>query len=231
MDGFGLDYGCNGSHDEVPALEQSLSQDPALMGFSDSHVANYDFSAMLHQDSDLALANFDRIPGTQAGLEGRLSNVMLNYDSVPSSGASMSLSLDNSNAFTYAPTTYPAASMSLAPPIDQSQLHPTFSPFSQPLPPAAPYLQQQPTLAARNEQYNSASSTTRSEDSGFSRASERSQAPARQSVQERARQPPFGPPSSLRGSQPVAIQPKKPVVAKGKSFARPRFAISPNPID
>ncbi|KAJ6153817.1 White collar 1 protein [Penicillium chermesinum] len=79
-------------------------------------------SPMLPQDGDLTLANFDRIPPSQPELEGHLSDVMLNYESVPSSGVSMPLSLDATNAF-YVPTTYPAAPMGHAPSLDQTQLH------------------------------------------------------------------------------------------------------------
>lgn len=217
LDDFHLNYNRNGSQDsdEVPHLPQSLADDPALIDFPDSHVANYDFSMLPHQN-DISLG-FDRIPDTQVDLEGRLSNVMLSYDSVPSSAVSMPLSLDAANAFSFAPTTtFPATSMGIAPTIDNSQIHASFSPFSQHLPPTTQYTQQSQTPLAHREPNNSASSTTSVEDSDFSRSTEQAQFPARQTAQERARQPPFGPSTSLRGPQPVAIQPKKPVVAKGK---------------
>ncbi|KAJ5219823.1 White collar 1 protein [Penicillium chermesinum] len=209
MDSF-LEY--RESRDDV--LQPSLSQDAALMGFPDSHVANYDFP-MLPQDGDLTLANFDRIPPSQPELEGHLSDVMLNYESVPSSGVSMPLSLDATNAF-YVPTTYPAAPMGHAPSLDQTQLHSTYPQFQPHLP--AQYLQQQRqqpplrALPARKELYTSGNSSTASlDDLDFSRPSERSPALARPLVQGRARPQP----SPLRATQPVAIQPKKPPPAQG----------------
>ncbi|KAJ5548677.1 White collar 1 protein [Penicillium frequentans] len=151
---------------------------------------------------------------------------MLAYDTT---NPAMQMSLDP-NAFNYVPTTYPATSMGLAP-IDQPQLHPSYSPF-QPLPPHPQYLpspppqqhpqaqqqqiqqlqpQQPPNVLPRNEPYNSAGTNSSGSfgDSDFSRASDQSQVRPR-TVQERVRQPPYGQ-STLRPLQPLAIQPKKPV--------------------
>ncbi|KAJ5152886.1 White collar 1 protein [Penicillium canariense] len=226
--------------DEVAThLQSSLSSnEPSLMGFANS-VGNYPFGATLHQDSDLALQSFDQTPRAQGELEGRLSNVMLAYD-VPTTGVSMSMPVDAGGAFAYdIPTTYPANSMGLVPPTDHGQLYPTYSPFHQSIPQGGQYLQQQhqqqqppsslggppprpqpqggPYDGSNNSSNTAANSTGSFEDSDFSRASDRSQqVPIQQPPHERQQFPRYGPAQSAapyRPSQPVAIQPKKPVAA------------------
>ncbi|KAJ5692114.1 White collar 1 protein [Penicillium macrosclerotiorum] len=210
-----------------PHLQQSLpSHDPSLMGFPPGPLGNYGFGAMLPQDDDLALNAFDQPQGPQrpqgpqgpqGGLESRLSNVMLTYDTMLPGGVSMGMSFDPGNAFAYdVPTTYPATSMGLAPATDHSQLNPSFSPFPQSMPPAGQYFQQPNTQPQpRRDIYPGNNTTTTStgsfEDSDFSRASERSQQiRAPRPVQERPRPPQ---PVPYRPPQHVAIQPKKPVLA------------------
>lgn len=225
MDQFNLDFTSRDDSQEEGgvSLPQSLPQDP-LMAFPNPS-GNYGYGAMLSQDANIPLNAYGR-PGPQGDLEGRLSNVMLAYDTT---NPAMQMSLDP-NAFNYVPTTYPATSMGLAP-IDQPQLHPSYSPF-QPLPPHPQYLpspppqqhpqaqqqqiqqlqpQQPPNVLPRNEPYNSAGTNSSGSfgDSDFSRASDQSQVRPR-TVQERVRQPPYGQ-STLRPLQPLAIQPKKPV--------------------
>ncbi|KAJ5999171.1 White collar 1 protein [Penicillium sp. IBT 35674x] len=228
MDQFNLDFTSrdDSQEDGGVSLPQSLSQDP-LMAFPNPS-GNYGYGAMLSQDANISLNAYGR-PGPQGDLEGRLSNVMLAYDTT---NPAMQMSLDP-HAFNYVPTTYPATSMGLAP-IDQPQLHPSYSPF-QPLPPHPQYLpppppqqhqqlqpqqpqpqpqqQQQPPNVPppRNEPYNSAGTNSSGSfgDSDFSRASDQSQVRHR-IVQERVRQPPYGQ-STLRPLQPLAIQPKKAV--------------------
>lgn len=106
---------------------------------------NYGYGAMLSQDANISLNTYGR-PGPQGDLEGRLSNVMLAYDAT---NPAMQMGLDP-NTFNYVPTTYPASSMGLAP-IDQSQLHPSYSPF-QPLPPHPQYLPPSPPQQAQQQQ-------------------------------------------------------------------------------
>ncbi|KAJ5537963.1 White collar 1 protein [Penicillium frequentans] len=208
MDQFNLDFTSRDDSQEEGgvSLPQSLSQDP-LMAFPNPS-GNYGYGAMLSQDANIPLNAYGR-PGPQGDLEGRLSNVMLAYDTT---NPAMQMSLDP-NAFNYVPTTYPATSMGLAP-IDQPQLHPSYSPF-QPLPPHPQYLpspppqqhpqaqqqqiqqlqpQQPPNVLPRNEPYNSAG--TNSSDPELSKSAYDS--------------PPYGQ-STLRPLQPLAIQPKKPV--------------------
>jgi pre-rRNA-processing protein SRD1 len=216
MDGFSLDY--SGSRDDSQVQRDGdtsqIPLDPSLMGFAN----NYAFNAMLPQDCDLPLQSFDR-PGPPGDLEGRLSNVMLTYDTGPSGGVSLPMNLDAGSAFTFdAPTTYPAISLGLTPSLDHSQLH-NFSPFLQSLPQAGQYLQQQSAPQARKDIYNTGNktgtnSTGSFEDSDFLRASGRSQ-PVQWPVQEQ-RYPQYGQPTPYRAAQPVAIKPKKPVIAKGK---------------
>lgn len=188
-----------------------ISHDPSLMGFAN----NYAFNAMLRQDGDLPLQSFDR-PGPQGDLEGRLSNVMLTYDTDPSGGVSLPMDLDPSNAFAFdVPTTYPATSMGLAPSLDHSQLH-NFSPFLQSLPQAGQYLQQPSVPQTHKDTYKTSTNSTGSfEDSDFSRASDRSRFPVQRPPQEQHYQQ-YGQPASYRAPQPVVIQPKKPVAIKSK---------------
>lgn len=218
MDSFNLDYSAANRDDCQDPRDGSLPHDPSLMGFSN----NYAFSAMLPQD-DLSLPSFDRPPGAQGDLEGRLSNVMLtSYDSVPNTGVSMPMNLDAGSAFAYdVPTTYPATSMGLAPSMDRQHLHSAFSPFPQSLPHASQYLEQPSVPQAREESFNTGPNSTGSyEDSDFSRASERSQARVPRPIQERPRPTQYGQPASYRAPQPVAIQPKKPVAVKGEFCAQ-----------
>lgn len=229
MNGFNLDFAAHrdGSQDPRDGVASHLppSHDPSLMGFPSSHVDNYPFGGLLPQDSDLALQGFDRPPGSQADLEGRLSGVMLAYDS-GNAGGSMPMNLDSNGHFGFdVPTTYPATSMGLAPPMDQKQIHPGFSPFHQTLPhTTAPYLQQLSApshLQPRKDQpYNALGTNTTAsfEDSDFSRASELSQLRNSRPTQERLRPSQTGQPVAHRPSQPVAIQPKKPVAIKSKSM-------------
>jgi pre-rRNA-processing protein SRD1 len=219
MDGFSLDYsGSRRDDSQQVQRDGDTSQiplDPSLMGFAN----NYAINAMLPQDDDLLLQSFDR-PGHHGDLEGRLSNVMLTYDTGPSGGVSLPMNLDAGSAFTFdAPTTYPATSLGLTPSLDHSQFH-NFSPFLQTLPQAGQYLQQQSAHQARNGIYNTGNktgtnSTGSFEDSDFLRASGRSQVPVQCPVQEQ-RYPQYGRPTPYRAPQPVAIKPKKPVIAKGK---------------
>lgn len=230
MNGFTLDFtGAHRDESQDPrndvASHLPPAHDPSLMGFPSSHVGNYPFGGLLPHEGDLALQGFDRPSGPQADLEGRLSGVMLAYDSA-NAGASMPMNLDTSGHFAFdAPTTYPAASMGLAPTMDQTQIHPVYNPFSQPLPhTTGPYLQHLSApshLPPHKEQpYNNLGpgSTGSFEDSDFSRASERPRLQNPRPIQERPRASQAGQPIAPRASQPVAIQPKKPAVIKSKSI-------------
>lgn len=231
MNNFDLEYSAVTRDDDSPDvregshLRSSLS-DPSLMGYPNSHVASYPFADMLPQDFDTTLHPFDQTPRAQGELEGRLSNVMLAYDA-PTTGVSMTMGLDSSSAFAYdIPTTYPVSTMSLVPSMDDSQLQSAFS-FHQSLSQAGQYMSQQqapPPQPARRDPYNghanntTTTSTETFDDSDFSLASDRSQQLNLRSVQESQRFPPYGQtqqtgPASYRGSQPVAIQPKKPIAA------------------
>ncbi|KAJ6111637.1 White collar 1 protein [Penicillium sp. IBT 18751x] len=186
-----------------------ITHDPSLMNFGNS----YAFNTLLPQNDDLSLPSFDRT-GPQADLEGRLSNVMLTYDTDPSGGVSLPLSLDGVNAFAFdAPTTYPATSMGLAPALDHSHLH-NFSPFMQSLPQAGQYLQQPNVLTTHKDTYKTGPNSTGSlEDTDFERAREPSQASAQRTTQEQ-HFPQYTQQAPYRAPQPVAIQPKKPTVIK-----------------
>ncbi|OOQ86905.1 GATA transcription factor LreA [Penicillium brasilianum] len=231
MNSFDLEYTAaardddsQDARDQVPShLQSSLSShDPSLMGYPDSHVASYPFADMLPQDFDPTLQSFDQTPRAQGDLEGRLSNVMLAYDT-PTTGMSMTMGLESGSAFAYdIPTTYPATTMSLVPSLDDSQLQSSFS-FPQSLSQPSQYLSQPqrappPQPSTRRDPYNghTATTTTNStetyDDSDFSRTSDRSQQFSLQSQ----RFPPYGQaqqttPTPYRPSQPVAIQPKKPI--------------------
>ncbi|KAJ5116461.1 White collar 1 protein [Penicillium angulare] len=229
MNHFSLDFS-NPSRDEDAqhggvSLPPSLSQDP-LMSFN-PNVGNYGFDPLMSsQGAGLSMHNFDRHPGQNGELENRLTNVMLAAPYDPTTN--MPMSLEAANDFPYAPTSYPTTSMGLTP-MDQTQLHPSFSPF-QSLPPQAQYLQPQPQQPQQQSQprhappphqgpFNTSSNSTASfEDSDFSRKSDQSQVRGPRVVQERARprQPPYAPPSTYR-SQPVAIQPKRPAMIKRQS--------------
>lgn len=218
MDGFDLDYSDTNRNDAEDicdgVLQPSLSShDPALMDFPNS----FAFSAMLPHEGDLNMQSFDRSDQQQGHLEGRLSNVMLTYDSIPSTGVSMPMSLDAGNAFAFdVPTSYPTTTMGLPTQLDQSQLQNVFSPFAQSMAPTSQYLQQPSASQSRRDTYNNGTGSTGSyEDSDFSRASDRSQMPMSRPSQ---RFPQYGQASSNRSLQPVAIQPKKPAAVKGEFF-------------
>ncbi|KAJ5710768.1 White collar 1 protein [Penicillium malachiteum] len=228
MDHFNFDYpptSQDDSQDGGVSLPPSLSPD-AIIGFPNTTVGNYGFTgSMLPQDGGISLHGFEA-PATQSELEGRLSNVILAYDT---SNQALQLSLDP-NGFPYVPTTYPATSMGISP-IDQTQLQASYSNFNT-LPPQAQaqtqYLQpqqpqQQPPQAhnvpaLRQDAYTTTNSTGSFEDSDFSRTSDRSKASTMSSRppqdRARARQPPYVPPFR---QQPVAIQPKKPALVKRQS--------------
>lgn len=209
MNGFDLDYSATNRDDEEDVRDGVLQS--SLMDFPGS----YAFSAMLPHDGDLNLPSFDR-PGQQQGdLEGRLPNVMLTYDSIPSTGVSMPMSLDASNAFAFdVPTSYPSTTMGLSARLDQPQLQNVFSPFAQSMDPSGQYLQQPSAPQSRKDAYNTATGSSGSyEDSDFSRTSDRSQMSMSRPSQ---RFPQYGQQSSYRSLQPVAIQPKKPAAVKGE---------------
>ncbi|KAI2786712.1 White collar 1 protein [Penicillium oxalicum] len=227
MNNFELEYSAAAPENDSPdtsdgALHSSLSSsDPSLMGFPNGHVANYPFAEMLSQDFDPSLQSFDQIPRSQGEIEGRLSSVMLGYDP-PTTGVSMPISLDSNGAFAYdIPTTYPSTTMGLVPTMDESQIQSAF-PFHSSLSQQNQYLSSQQQVPLP-ELYNGHTSTTTNsteslEDSDFSRASERSQQLSLQhSIQDTQRYTPYPPSqqtiSSYRLSQPIAIQPKKPIAA------------------
>lgn len=231
---FGFDFTTREDDQDAGgvSLPPSMHQDP-LVSFANT-VQPYPFGTMMPQDGDLSLQSLDRHSGAPPNLEGRLNNVMLAYD--PNS-TSLQMGLDVN--YPYAPTTYPTTSMGMNP-IDQSQLHPSYSPFAS-LPPQQQYLppqhqsqqpqqqqqqqQQQPTQPQpqpRNvppnlDPYNTSTNSTGSfDDSDLSRAGDKSQPRGSRTMQERARQPPYEPPATYRPLQPVAIQPKKPTLVKRK---------------
>jgi hypothetical protein len=191
--------------------DSSQPPDASYMTFP-GQVGNYEFSGILPQDTDLPLQNFGR--SQPPDLEGRMSNVMLNYG-IPTSGVSMPMNLDITNAFAYnVPTSYPPT-MAI-PPMDHSQFQPTYPAFTQTMP-LPRYPQQAGPLAgplSRNE-YDTGTDSANFEDSDFSgRTSDRSQVQPRSQRQPERRLQPAGQP--YRPSQPVAIQPKKPLPAKGE---------------
>ncbi|KAJ5930718.1 White collar 1 protein [Penicillium verhagenii] len=240
MDQFNLEFNSrdDSQEDGGVSLTQSLSQDP-LMVYPNPH-GNYGYGAMLSQDGNLSLNNFDR-QGQQGGeLEGRLSGVMLAYD--PNNPASVHMSMGGNAFNNYAPAPYPATTMGLAP-IDQPQMHASYSPF-QPLPTNAQYLQpqqsqpppppqQQPqpqppqrqqqqqqqqiqnAPQPRNDSFTSSTNNGTISSGSLEDSSDPSQGRSR-TIQERARQPPYAPSSTQRPLQPLAIQPKK-VQAKDQS--------------
>ncbi|CAG7958938.1 unnamed protein product [Penicillium salamii] len=178
---FNIDY----------ADDQELP-DPSYMPFP-GQVGNYAFGAMLPQDSNLPLQNFER---TQPGLEGRMSNVMLAYEGA--NAVSMPMNMDPTNAFAYDAPAYPPSTMGMP------QYQTTYATFQQSMP-----VYSRPPLARREQYDTSTDSTANFEDSDFSaRNSDRSQVAARAS--RRVDRPQPGP----RPSQPVAIQPKKPAPAQ-----------------
>ncbi|KAJ5566294.1 transcriptional regulator family: GATA type zinc finger [Penicillium sp. DV-2018c] len=191
--------------------DPSQHPDASYMAFP-GQAGNYDaFSAILPQNSDFPLQNFDR--SQPPDLEGHMSNVMTNYG-IPTSNVSMPINLDTTNAFAYnVPTSYPPT-MAI-PPMDQSQLQSPYQAFQQPNPPP-PYPQQ--ALPLSGNEYDTATNSANFEDSDFSgRASDRSQVQPRTQRQAERRTQPAGQP--YRPSQPVAIQPKKPQPAKTEDLS------------
>jgi pre-rRNA-processing protein SRD1 len=186
--------------------EQGSSQpsDPLYMPFSNG---NYAFSAMLPHE-DLPLQNFAQ--SQPSNLER--SNLIPTYG-IPTSGISMPLNMD-ANAYPYdIPTTYPDMGMLQQ---DHSQFQSTYPPFPSMTIPH--YSQLAPPL--RKEQYDSTDSTANFGDSDFSgHTSDWSHAHPQVQVHRTQRQRPerrLPVSQSYRVSQPVAIQPKKPVTAKSE---------------
>ncbi|KAJ5372148.1 hypothetical protein N7517_004154 [Penicillium concentricum] len=200
MDSFTLEY------DDEQGSSSQPSNPSYIPAFSNG---NYAFSAMLPQDADLPLQNFAR--SQPSDLER--SNVMPTYG-IPTSGISMPLNIDATNAYAYdLPTTYPATTMGMPPQIDHSQFQSTYPPFPSM---TVPRYSQQLAPPARKELYDSTDSTANFEDSDFSgRTSNWSHAHPQVQIQRAQRHPERRlPPQPYRVSQPVAIQPKKPVTAK-----------------
>lgn len=171
--------------------------DASYLPFS-GQVPNYAFGAMLPQDANLPLQNFERTQ--QPDLSGRMSNVMLAYEAA--AGASMPMNLDPTTAFAYETPPYPATTMGI-------QFQSTYPPFQQSMP---AFTEPPP----RREQYETTTETTANfEDSDVSgRNSDRSQVPTRAP---RRLERPLG---HTRPSQPVAIQPKKPPPVIGEYPSR-----------
>ncbi|KAJ5624675.1 hypothetical protein N7510_000984 [Penicillium lagena] len=203
------------SFDYTNRDEESLPpQDQSYLGFND----NYAFGGIMPEQG---------LP--PADLEGRLSNVMLTYDSMPSTGVSMPMSMDAGNSFAY--DSYPNTTAGMPPQLDQAQLLPTFTPFSQGIQPQTSQYTLQPGAAGppqrRNEPYNDGNNSSGSnlEDSDFSRSSDRSQGQphasyrSQQGRQQRTLQSHSSAP--YRPLQPVAIQPKKPHAIKDRKAEDP----------
>ncbi|KAJ5520606.1 PAS fold-3, partial [Penicillium fimorum] len=193
MDNFTLEY------DDEQGPSSQPSNPSYLPAFSNG---NYAFGAMLPQGADLPLQNFAR--PQPSDLEQ--TNVMPTYG-IPTSGISMPLNMDT-NTYAYdIPTTYPTTTIEMPPHIDHSQFQPTYPPFSM----TVPRYSQQLALPARKELYDPTDSTANFGDSDFSgRTSDWSHVHPQVQVQRAQRQPP----QSYRVSQPVPIQPKKPMTAK-----------------
>lgn len=189
-------------------------QDQPYLGFND----NYGFGGIMPEQG---------LP--PADLEGRLSNVMLTYDSMPSTAVSMPMSMDAGHSLAY--DSYPNTTIGMPSQLDQAQLLPAFTPFSQEIQSQVGQYTLQPGAAGspqrRNELYNDGNNSSGSnlEDSDFSRSSGRSQAQphtyhrAQQGRQPRTVQPYSS--ASYRPLQPVAIQPKKPPAIKGEECINP----------
>ncbi|KAJ5425527.1 hypothetical protein N7465_000597 [Penicillium sp. CMV-2018d] len=204
MNNFNWEYDDEqGSHLQNPSYTTFLNQ------------GNYAFSAMLPQNADLPLQNFAR--SHPSDLEEPRSNAMLTYDGLSTSGISMPMNMNATNAYTYnIPTIYSATTMGMPPQMDHSQFQSAYPLF----PPSMTIRHYpQPASPARNELYDTTpDSTANFENSDFpARTSDWSHAQAQVQVQRAQRQPlerrlPTGQP--YRASQPVAIQPKKPVATK-----------------
>ncbi|KAJ5124658.1 uncharacterized protein N7515_008483 [Penicillium bovifimosum] len=187
--------------------DSSQLPDASYMTFP-GQVGNHAFSGILPQDPDFPLQNFSQ--SQPPDLEGRMSNVMINYG-IPTSSVSMPMNLDTTNAFAYnVPTSYPST-MSI-PPMDQSQFQSTYPAFQQTI--SFPPHPQQAALLSRNE-YDTGTDFANFEDSDFSgRTSDQSQVQSRTQRQAERRLQPAAQP--YRPSQPVAIKPKKPLPAKSE---------------
>ncbi|KAJ6178371.1 hypothetical protein N7519_008832 [Penicillium mononematosum] len=203
MNSFSLEY-----DDEY----QLTSQAPNHSYTTFTNQGSYAFSAMLPQDADLPLQNFAR--SQPSDLDGQRSNVMLTYDAMPTSGISMPMNMNATNAYTYdIPATYPATTGGMPPQMDQSQFQSTYSLFPHAM--AVPHFPQLAPPAFSGPYNTSTASIANFEDSDFSGGmSDWSQAQVQ--VQRARRQPPerhlpTGQP--YRALRPVAIQPKKPVAA------------------
>lgn len=188
----------------------SSAHHPSYLGFD-----NYPFT-MMPQGDGLQLQSFGR-PTAPPDLEGQMSNVMLAYNPNSSTGASMPVNLDASNAFAYDEAT----SMGVASQIVQSQFHPAFSTFPPTMPQhIAQYAQHSAPGGpppGRKEPYNTSDNSLGSlEGSDFSCASDRSQMPPRATQQTQDRLQASGPGASYHAPHPVAIQPKKPSAAKSE---------------
>ncbi|OQE16925.1 hypothetical protein PENFLA_c026G07214 [Penicillium flavigenum] len=213
MNSFSLEY-----DDEY----QLTSQAPNHSYTTFPNQGSYAFSAMLPQDADLPLQNFAR--SQPSDLDGQRSNVMLTYDAMPTSGISMPMNMNATNAYTYdIPATYPATTVGMPPQMDHSQFQTTYPLFPNAM--AVPYYSQLSPPAFSGPYNMSTDLTANFEDSNFpGRTSDWSQAQVRVQVQRAHRQPPerrlpTGQP--YRALQPVAIQPKKPVAATG--LAKPKI--------
>ncbi|CAG8905153.1 unnamed protein product [Penicillium egyptiacum] len=196
---------------------QITSQAPNHSYTTFPYQGSYAFSAMLPQDADLPLQNFAR--SQPSDLEGPRSNVMLTYDGIPTSAISMSMNMNATNSYTYdIPATYSATTMGIPPQMDHSQFQSTYPTFPHSM--MVPHYSQPAPPACSGPYDTSADSTANFENSDFGgRTSDWSQAQVQVQVQPEPaqRQPPerrlpAGKP--YRASQPVAIQPKKPVAAK-----------------
>lgn len=224
LNGFDTHFASN-SRDEPqpshPAMSVPLPNPPTSTHDPSSYMAFDSFAfTTMSQGDDVPLQNYGRPTAPQPDLEGRLSNVMLAYDPIPSSGVSIPVNLDASNAFAYdVPATYPTTSMGIAPQMDQSQFHPTFSPYPQTLPQQIGQYTQHPDPNAKEPYTANNDSSGSFEDSSFSRASDQSQKPVPAAQQTRERTRPLqasDSSASYRAPQPVAIQPKKPPVVKSE---------------
>ncbi|KAJ5154109.1 uncharacterized protein N7500_009548 [Penicillium coprophilum] len=202
MDSFTLEY------DDEQGSSSQPSNPSYMPAFSNG---NYTFSAILPQDADLPLTNFARSQPSDLDQ----SNVMPTYG-IPTSGISMPMNMDATNAYAYhIPTTYPTTTMGMPSQIVHSPFQSTYPPF----PPSmtAPHYSQLLAPPTRKELYDHTDSTTNFEDSDFSgRTSNWPPARPQVQVQRVQRQHPERrlPAQPYRVSQPVAIQPKKPITAK-----------------
>ncbi|KAJ5254396.1 hypothetical protein N7524_011576 [Penicillium chrysogenum] len=216
MNSFSLEY-----DDEYQLTSQAPNHSYTTFPNQDS----YAFRAMLPQDADLPLQNFER--SQPSDLDGQRSNVMLTYDAMPTSGISMPMNMNATNAYTYdIPATYPATTREMPPQTDQSQFQTTYSPFPHAM--AVPHFPQLAPPAFSGPYNMSTPSIANFEDSHFSgRTSAWSQAQVQVQVQRgRPQLPEHHLPNgrTYRTLQPVAIQPKKPVATTG--LAKPEIGMT-----